>query len=102
MTSSAPASTPTKLAKAQIEYAACPPLPNGTCDQWVYPYPFSSIKGIAQRLYASEIFPLASVKFMLMTWQASPQVIDDVKDPDDEGPCPGADGGEVDEEEYNR
>ena len=62
---------------------------------------FSTIKGIAQRLYASEIFPLASVKFMLMTWQASTQVMDDVKDPDDEGPCPGADGGEVDEEEYN-
>jgi len=62
----------------------------------------SSIKGIAQRLYTSEIFPLASVKFMVMTWQAGPQVMDDVKDPDDDEACPGADGGEVDEEEYNR
>ena len=39
---------------------------------------------------------------MVMTWQADPQVIGDVKDPDDEGACPGTDGGEVDEEEYNR
>ena len=65
-------------------------------------YFISSIKKVAQRLYTSEIFPLASVKFMLMSWQASPQVIGDVKDPDDEGACPGADGGEVDEEEYTR
>ena len=65
------------------------------------PYSVSSIKQIARRLYTSEIFPLASVKFMLMAWQAGPQVICDVKDPDDEGVCPGADGGEVDEEEYN-
>jgi len=39
---------------------------------------------------------------MLMTWQGSSQVIADVKDPDDEEACPGADGGEVDKEEYNR
>ena len=38
---------------------------------------------------------------MLMTWQGSSQVIADVKDPDDEEACPGADGGEVDKEEYN-
>jgi len=66
------------------------------------PFSISSIKGIAQRLYASEVFPLASVKFMLITWQASSQVMDDVNDPDNEGVCPGTDGGEVDEEEYNR
>jgi len=35
-----------------------------------------------------------------MAWQGSSQVIANVKDPDDEA-CPGADGGEVDEEEYN-
>jgi len=64
--------------------------------------PTRSIKGIAQRLYASEIFPLVSVKFMLMSWQASSQVIGDVRDPDDEEACPGTDGGEVDEEEYKR
>lgn len=39
---------------------------------------------------------------MLMTWEAGPQVIGDIKDPDDEEACPGTDGEEVDEEEYNR
>jgi len=70
--------------------------------QLTKPYSISSIKGIAQRLYISEVFPLASVKFMLMSWQGSSQVIANVKDLDDEEVCPRADGGEVDKEEYNR
>jgi len=39
---------------------------------------------------------------MLVAWQAGPQVIGNVKDPDDEEACPRVDGGEVDKEEYNR
>jgi len=96
-----PRSRANELTEAQIEYVAYSPLPHQHM-LLMAPSSVSSIKGIAQRLYTSEAFPLVSVKFMLMTWQGSSQVIADVKDPDDEETCPGADGGEVDEEEYNR
>lgn len=90
------------LAKAQIEYVAMPPPTHSGTHATDLRLSIRLIKGIAQRLYTSEIFPLASVKYMVMTWQAGSQVIGDAKDPDDEEVCPGADGGEVNEEEYNR